>query len=116
VAVKRLTSSIVLLASVALLGGCPRRFDSRADPIPSTTDPVVEREYREARARLEAGDAADAAAKYAAFASAHPEDLLARSAKIGEARARTWPGVQISSSGGSGGMGVRRVVGDAGND
>jgi branched-chain amino acid transport system substrate-binding protein len=77
-----------LVASLAVLTGCPKRFDSRADPIPSSTDPAVEREYREARARLDAGDAAGAAARYAAFIQAHPADPLARSAKIGEARAR----------------------------
>ncbi|MEO6951211.1 MAG: penicillin-binding protein activator [Polyangia bacterium] len=71
-----------------LLTGCPHRFDSRADPIPASTDPVTEREYRQARARLEAGDAASAATLYAEFVAKHPDDPLTRSAKIGEARAR----------------------------
>ncbi len=77
-----------LAACFVLLTGCPRRFDSRADPIPASTDPAVEHEYREARARLEAGDLADAAERYAAFVAHHPDDALARSAKLGEARAR----------------------------
>ena len=77
-----------VVASLAVLAGCPRRFDSRAEPIPSATDPLVEREYRDARARFEAGDHAEAAARYAAFVERHPADPLARSAKIGEARSR----------------------------
>jgi ABC-type branched-subunit amino acid transport system substrate-binding protein len=77
-----------VVVCLAVLTGCPRRFDSRADPIPASTDPAIEREYREARARVEAGDHAGAAARYATFAAQHPQDPLARSARIGEARAR----------------------------
>jgi len=79
---------LAIAASLSILSGCPRRFDSKADPIPSSTDPAIEREYREARARMEAGDPAEAAAKYATFIAQHPDDPLARSAKVGEARAR----------------------------
>ncbi len=83
---RRLTPLAGTLAMLAVLAGCPHRFDSRADPIPSATDPVTEREYREARARYEAGDHADAAQRYATFVEQHPNDALVRSAKIGEAR------------------------------
>ncbi len=76
------------LSLTSVLAGCPHRFDSRADPIPTSTDPTTEREYRDARARLDAGDAAGAATLYAQFAARHPDDPLTRSAVIGEARAR----------------------------
>lgn len=81
-------SGILGLGVATMLAGCPHRFDSRADPIPASTDPVTEREYRDARARLEVGDAASAATLYAAFVAKHPDDPLTRSAQIGEARAR----------------------------
>lgn len=74
--------------TVSLLAGCPHRFDSRADPIPASTDPAIEREYREARAKLESGRPDDAATQYHEFVERHPQDQLVRSAKIGEARAR----------------------------
>ncbi len=83
-----LRGMIGLVASLAILTGCPHRFDSRADPIPSATDPAVERQYRDARARYEAGDHAEAASRYATFVAQHPDDPLVRSAKIGEARSR----------------------------
>jgi ABC-type branched-subunit amino acid transport system substrate-binding protein len=81
-------TALAMFAVVSVLTGCLHRFDSRADPIPSATDPNVEREYRDARARYDAGDAAGAAERYATFVANHPNDALVRSAKIGEARSR----------------------------
>jgi branched-chain amino acid transport system substrate-binding protein len=85
---RRLSPLPATFVMLAVLAGCPHRFDSRADPIPTTADPATEREYRDARARYEAGDHADAAQRYATFVEHHPDDSLARSAKVGEARSR----------------------------
>jgi branched-chain amino acid transport system substrate-binding protein len=74
---------IVLL----VLAGCPTRFDPRAETKISSTDPEADHAYREARARLEVGDLKEAQARFAAFLQKYPNDPLAGSARIGEARA-----------------------------
>jgi branched-chain amino acid transport system substrate-binding protein len=72
---------------VLVLCGCPTRFDPRAETKISSTDPEADHAYREARARLEVGDLREAAARFAAFLEKYPNDPLAPSARLGEARA-----------------------------
>jgi branched-chain amino acid transport system substrate-binding protein len=70
-----------------VLAGCPSRFDPRAETKISSTDPEADHAYREARARLEVGDLREAQARFAAFLQKYPNDPLAGSARLGEARA-----------------------------
>jgi ABC-type branched-subunit amino acid transport system substrate-binding protein len=81
----RLSKTAVALLLV--LAGCPTRFDPRAETKISTTDPEADHAYREARARLEVGDLREAEAQFAAFLQRYPNDPLAASARLGEARA-----------------------------
>jgi ABC-type branched-subunit amino acid transport system substrate-binding protein len=74
--------------ALLVLCGCPKRFDPRADPIKGSPDAEADRDYRDAKARLEVGDAKEAAARFAAFLERHPSDPLVPSAKLGQARAR----------------------------
>lgn len=81
---RRGAAAITLLLVV---GGCPKRFDPRAETVRASPDPEADHEYHEARARLEIGDAREAEARFAAFLQKHPNDPLAPSARIGQARA-----------------------------
>ncbi|HZS38853.1 MAG TPA: penicillin-binding protein activator [Polyangia bacterium] len=81
---KRLWSTA---AALILLAGCPTRFDPRAEPIGSSPNAEADHAYREARARLEIGDLKDAEARFAGFLERYPNDPLAPSARLGEARA-----------------------------
>lgn len=71
-----------------VLAGCPTRFDPRADTIKSSPDPAADDAYRQARARLDLGDLKAALARFAEFREKWPNDPLAPSAALGEARAR----------------------------
>ncbi len=83
-----------LLASLSLLvlivTGCPRRYDLRAEPLnlKASPDAAADRLYRDAKARLDAGEASEAADRFAEFGSRYPQDPLAKLAQVGEARAR----------------------------
>lgn len=75
------------LTAVLVLAGCPKRFDPRAETVRSSPDPEADQEYHAAKARLDIGDAREAQARFAEFLQKHPDDPLAPSARIGEARA-----------------------------
>lgn len=75
------------MITLLVLAGCPTRFDPRAETKISSTDPEADHAYREARARLEVGDLREAQARFAAFLQKYPNDPLAQSARLGEARA-----------------------------
>ena len=70
-----------------VLAGCPARFDPRAETKISSSDPEADHAYREARARLDIGDVREARSRFAAFREKYPNDPLAASARLGEARA-----------------------------
>src|SRR5262249_4683275 len=71
-----------------LLGGCPTRFDPRAEPVAvSASDPAAREAYHRARTRLGAGDYRAGAARFREFRAAFPNDPLAQSATLWEARA-----------------------------
>ncbi|HEY1587158.1 MAG TPA: tetratricopeptide repeat protein, partial [Polyangia bacterium] len=72
---------------LAVLTGCPKRFDPRAETVQKSPDADADHDYREAKARLDIGDARDAEVRFADFLRKHPEDPLAPSARIGQARA-----------------------------
>jgi branched-chain amino acid transport system substrate-binding protein len=80
---RRIAGVSVLL----VLGGCPKRFDPRAETVRSSPDSEADHEYRQAKARLDIGDARDAESRFADFLRKHPNDPLAPSARIGQARA-----------------------------
>jgi branched-chain amino acid transport system substrate-binding protein len=77
------TAAVVLM----VLGGCPKRFDPRAETVRTSPDPEADHEYHEAKARLDIGDAREAEVRFAEFLRKHPTDPLAPSARIGQARA-----------------------------
>jgi branched-chain amino acid transport system substrate-binding protein len=79
----------VVASAVALLvlGGCPKRFDPRAETVKASPDAEADHEYHEAKARLDVGDAREAEQRFADFLHKHPTDPLAPSARIGQARA-----------------------------
>ncbi len=72
---------------LAVLTGCPKRFDPRAETVRQSPDPDADHEYHEAKARLDIGDAREAEVRFADFLRKHPGDPLAPSARIGQARA-----------------------------
>ena len=72
---------------LAVLTGCPKRFDPRAETVRQSPDPDADHEYHEAKARLDIGDAREAEVRFADFLRKHPTDPLAPSARIGQARA-----------------------------
>ena len=72
---------------VLMLAGCPKRFDPRADTVRRSPDGEADHDYHEAKARLDIGDAKEAQGRFAEFLRKHPNDPLAPSARIGEARA-----------------------------
>jgi branched-chain amino acid transport system substrate-binding protein len=74
-------------AVLMVLGGCPKRFDPRAETVRTSPDPEADHEYHEAKARLDIGDAREAEVRFAEFLRKHPTDPLAPSARIGQARA-----------------------------
>jgi ABC-type branched-subunit amino acid transport system substrate-binding protein len=76
-----------VLAAVAVLTGCPSRFDPRAETVKASPNADADHAYRQARARLDIGDFRDAVEKFADFLKKYPDDPLAPSAKIGQARA-----------------------------
>ena len=78
---------VVIATVVALSAGCPTRFDPRAETLKSSPDAEADHAYREARARLDVGDLKEAEARFATFLEKWPNDPLAPSAKLGEARA-----------------------------
>src|SRR5438094_5011029 len=82
---KRLWSTAA--ATLIVLAGCPTRFDPRAETIGSSPNAEADHAYREARARLEIGDLREAEARFAGFLEKYPNDPLAPSARLGEARA-----------------------------
>lgn len=73
--------------AVLVLAGCPKRFDPRAETVRSSPDADADHAYHEAKARLDIGDAREAQARFAEFLQRYPNDPLAPSARIGEARA-----------------------------
>jgi ABC-type branched-subunit amino acid transport system substrate-binding protein len=75
------------MTALLVLGGCPKRFDPRAETVRSSPDSEADHEYHEAKARLDIGDARDAEQRFADFLKKHPNDPLAPSARIGQARA-----------------------------
>jgi branched-chain amino acid transport system substrate-binding protein len=78
----------VAIAALIVLAGCPTRFDPRADPVKGSPDAAADKAYREARARLDVGDLREASSRFAEFREKYPNDPLAPSATLGEARAR----------------------------
>lgn len=84
---RNLRRAFTYLSVLAVLTGCPKRFDPRAETVQKSPDTEADHEYHEARARLEVGDAREAAVRFADFLRKHPTDPLAPSARIGQARA-----------------------------
>src|SRR5262249_22205353 len=81
---RRGAAAVVVLA---VLGGCPKRFDPRAETVRASPDAEADHEYHEAKARLDIGDHQEAQASFAGFLAKHPTAPVAPSAGIGEARA-----------------------------
>jgi ABC-type branched-subunit amino acid transport system substrate-binding protein len=81
---KALVASCV---AVLLTGGCPRRFDPRAETLPTSPNREASDEYQQARARANVGDYHDAHERFAAFVHKYGTDPLAPSARLGQARA-----------------------------
>src|SRR5258706_242266 len=81
---KRPVSMIVWLL---VLGGCPKRFDPRAETVQTSPNREADHAYHEAKARAEIGDHKDARQRFAEFQQKFPEDPLIPSARLGEARA-----------------------------
>jgi ABC-type branched-subunit amino acid transport system substrate-binding protein len=77
----------VALSMLAVLTGCPKRFDPRAETVRQSPDSEADRAYHEAKARLDIGDAHEAEERFADFLRKYPSDPLAPSARIGQARA-----------------------------
>lgn len=78
---------VTAAAVLAVLAGCPKRFDPRAETVRASPDAEADHEYHEAKARLDIGDAREASVRFADFLRKHPNDPLAPSARIGQARA-----------------------------
>src|SRR5262249_32384495 len=68
------------VTALLVLGGCPKRFDPRAETVRSSPDAEADHEYHEAKARLDIGDAREAEQRFAEFLKKHPNDPLAPSA------------------------------------
>src|SRR5688572_4971331 len=85
--VTRNARKVAVVAALAVLGGCPKRFDPRADPVVPTSNREADQAYHDARAKLDAGDAREAATRFTAFLEKYPNDPLVPSAKLGHARA-----------------------------
>jgi ABC-type branched-subunit amino acid transport system substrate-binding protein len=84
---RNLRRAFTCLSVLAVLTGCPKRFDPRAETVQKSPDSEADRDYHEARGRLEVGDAREAAVRFADFLRKYPTDPLAPSARIGQARA-----------------------------
>jgi branched-chain amino acid transport system substrate-binding protein len=84
---RNLRRAFTYFSVLAVLTGCPKRFDPRAETVRQSPDPDADHEYHEARARLDIGDAREAEVRFADFLRKHPTDPLAPSARIGQARA-----------------------------
>ena len=84
---RNLRHGAVGMTVLLVLGGCPKRFDPRAETVRTSPDADADHEYHEAKARLDIGDARDAESRFAEFLRKHPGDPLAPSARIGQARA-----------------------------
>jgi len=80
---RNLRRGLAGLAVLLVLGGCPKRFDPRAETVRTSPDAEADHEYHEAKARLDIGDAREAATRFADFIKKHPTDPLAPSARIG---------------------------------
>jgi ABC-type branched-subunit amino acid transport system substrate-binding protein len=77
-----------LLVVGLVLGGCPKRFNPRADPIPSTSsDPAATEQYQKAKALLDKGAWAAAEHEFAEFIARFPYDPLTGGAELWRARA-----------------------------
>jgi branched-chain amino acid transport system substrate-binding protein len=75
------------ISVVLILAGCPKRFDPRAETVRTSPDVEADRDYHDAKSRLDIGDAKEAQGRFEEFLRKHPNDPLAPSARIGEARA-----------------------------
>ena len=84
---RNLRRALTYVSVLAVLTGCPKRFDPRAETVQKSPDADADHEYHEAKARLDIGDARDAEVRFADFLRKHPSDPLAPSARIGQARA-----------------------------
>ncbi len=84
---RNLRRASVYVSVLAVLTGCPKRFDPRAETVRTSPDADANNEYHEAKARLDIGDAREAEERFAEFLRKHPQDPLAPSARIGQARA-----------------------------
>ncbi|MDB4969103.1 MAG: Extracellular ligand-binding receptor [Myxococcales bacterium] len=84
---RNLRRGVASVAVLMVLGGCPKRFDPRAETVRASPDAEADHEYHEAKARLDIGDAREASTRFADFLKKHPTDPLAPSARIGQARA-----------------------------
>ncbi|MGZ3439405.1 MAG: tetratricopeptide repeat protein, partial [Polyangia bacterium] len=84
---RNLRRAFTYFSVLAVLTGCPKRFDPRAETVRQSPDPDADHEYHAARARLDIGDAREAEVRFADFLRKHPTDPLAPSARIGQARA-----------------------------
>src|SRR5689334_13791942 len=79
---------IALGLGALVAAGCPSRFDPRAEPLAMTSsDPAARLAYRDARARLDAGDFVEAKRLFHDFRTNFPQDALVPSATLWEARA-----------------------------
>ena len=84
---KRRTARFLLVVGL-VLGGCPKRFDPRADPIPAISpDPVASEAYQKAKALLDRGAWAAAEHEFAEFIARFPTDPLLGGAELWRARA-----------------------------
>ncbi len=73
---------------LALVAGCPTRFDPRAEPLQAgSSDPAARQAFKDARARLDAGAFADAGRQFHDFRARFASDPLVESALLWEARA-----------------------------
>jgi len=84
---RNLCRAVTYLSVLAVLTGCPKRFDPRAETVKTSPDSEADHDYHEAKARLDIGDAREAATRFADFLRKYPNDPLAPSARIGQARA-----------------------------
>jgi branched-chain amino acid transport system substrate-binding protein len=84
---RNLRRAAMYVSVLAVLTGCPKRFDPRAETVRTSPDADADNEYHQAKARLDVGDAREAQVRFAEFLRKHPADPLAPSARIGQARA-----------------------------
>jgi branched-chain amino acid transport system substrate-binding protein len=84
---RNLRRAAMYVSVLAVLTGCPKRFDPRAETVRTSPDAEADNEYHQAKSRLDVGDAREAQVRFAEFLRKHPADPLAPSARIGQARA-----------------------------